>query len=212
MLPTEFSICEEYKVSRITVRRALEAMQGVGLISRRAGVGTMVMERPSCLRSNVLTSSLDAFLDYAGKIPSYLNPSKRRAVPPPDIAEALHLTTAKKVTVDEATVIIEGKRYAALQYFSPDEVGNLVSIADLGKHRHMISIITERLGGKFSHAFQVIEAVSAAPKVARQLGIKANQPILRVRRTYYLTDGRPIQVCVLQYHPQRYEFAVELRP
>ncbi|HET7739851.1 MAG TPA: GntR family transcriptional regulator [Mycobacterium sp.] len=44
-LPTELSMCEQFGVSRITVRRALADLAEAGLIERRHGVGSFVTDR-----------------------------------------------------------------------------------------------------------------------------------------------------------------------
>ena len=50
-LPSEAAMQASFGVSRITVRRALDAMIASGLIVRRRGVGTFVADRPSGVRS-----------------------------------------------------------------------------------------------------------------------------------------------------------------
>lgn len=41
-IPTEFELCEQYQISRITVRQALKAMEDEGYLVRQAGKGTFV--------------------------------------------------------------------------------------------------------------------------------------------------------------------------
>ena len=42
MLPTELEICEQFGISRHTAREAIRRLSDVGLITRRAGIGTTV--------------------------------------------------------------------------------------------------------------------------------------------------------------------------
>ena len=58
-LPTEQSLCDQFGVSRITVRRALADLADEGLIKRRHGIGSFVLEHPSVRRRDVGGSYLD---------------------------------------------------------------------------------------------------------------------------------------------------------
>src|SRR5687767_2072157 len=42
LLPTESELCKQFGVSRTTVREALRHLNDMGLLSRRAGVGTLI--------------------------------------------------------------------------------------------------------------------------------------------------------------------------
>jgi GntR family transcriptional regulator len=50
-LPTEQMLCDQFGVSRITVRRALADLSDAGLIERRQGVGSFVREQPPSHRN-----------------------------------------------------------------------------------------------------------------------------------------------------------------
>lgn len=43
MLPTEKELCERFKCSRVTIRRALDAIEKAGMIERRPRIGTKVI-------------------------------------------------------------------------------------------------------------------------------------------------------------------------
>ena len=58
-LPTEQSLCDQFGVSRIAVRRALADLADAGLIERRHGVGSFVLERPSMGQVKSAGSYLD---------------------------------------------------------------------------------------------------------------------------------------------------------
>src|SRR5690349_8340089 len=58
-LPTEQAMCEQFGVSRITVRRALADLADEGLIQRRHGVGSFVLNSPSIRQREVAGSYMD---------------------------------------------------------------------------------------------------------------------------------------------------------
>jgi GntR family transcriptional regulator len=58
-LPTEQSLCDQFGVSRITVRRALADLSDAGLIERRHGIGSFVTGQPVPIRAGGGSSYLD---------------------------------------------------------------------------------------------------------------------------------------------------------
>jgi GntR family transcriptional regulator len=58
-LPTEQALCDQFGVSRITVRRALADLADGGLIERRQGVGSFVRDRPASRRPTAGGSFMD---------------------------------------------------------------------------------------------------------------------------------------------------------
>ncbi|WP_353949082.1 GntR family transcriptional regulator [Sporolactobacillus sp. Y61] len=53
-LPTEKELIQTYKVSRITVQKAVNLLAAEGLVRRRSGVGTTILKREKSLPSNTL--------------------------------------------------------------------------------------------------------------------------------------------------------------
>jgi GntR family transcriptional regulator len=58
-LPTEQSLCDQFRVSRITVRRALADLADQGFIERRQGVGSFVRQRGRSDRAHPAGSYMD---------------------------------------------------------------------------------------------------------------------------------------------------------
>ena len=55
-LPSEAELCEQFSVSRMTVRQALSELTNDGLVERRRGQGTFVAHRPVHRRPGVFLS------------------------------------------------------------------------------------------------------------------------------------------------------------
>jgi len=63
VLPTEQTLCTQFGVSRITVRRALADLAGAGLIERRHGVGSFVCDQPPSRRNTGGGSYMGSYMD-----------------------------------------------------------------------------------------------------------------------------------------------------
>lgn len=210
LLPSEEQLCESYGVSRITVRKALDCLTRQGTIIRRRGIGSYVAERNAGVRSVRLTGSLDEFLQSAAELRSQvisLGPCPANA----EVVEALDLTEGETVTrLEIATSTKEGV-IGHLVIFFPEEIGRNVTVEDVTKDVPVIRLIEQRLSLPIVRADQLIMPDIASVYVGGILGVSEHTPILRVRRIYYTTTGRPVEAAYIHYHPERYRYAVELR-
>ena len=95
-LPGENRLAEEFGVSRVTIRRALDALEANGLIERRAGHGTRIVE-------GAQTRTMAA--DVASLIPQIVELGRHSArllsfsydVPPAPVAKAMALPETARV-------------------------------------------------------------------------------------------------------------------
>ncbi|MGB8364147.1 MAG: GntR family transcriptional regulator [Rhizomicrobium sp.] len=209
-LPTEERLCSEYGVSRITVRRALDALIAQGLITRRHGVGSFVTERQDGVRSVQLVGSLDEFLATAGALETRFL-SIATIDPPVEAVEALRLQPREKAIRLELTNLLEGHAVGYLELYFPVWAGSAVSRENIEAGTPTIRMIERKLNLRIERAEQMIEADFAGEKAARHLGLKPTDPILRVTRVYYAADGRPVEAVFVRNHPKRYRYAIDFK-
>jgi GntR family transcriptional regulator len=208
VLPTEEQICAEYGVSRITVRRALDALIAQGLIVRRRGVGSFVAEPKSGVRSVRLVGSLDEFLAASGALETQMV-SLGETVAPAEIVELLQVENGATVVCLEAITRLDGAPIGYLNIYFPLEVGRLFDPADIDSQVPVIRTMERKLNTRVVRAEQVIEADNAGDAAALHLGIDRQSPVLRVTRVYFTAFERPIEVALIRYHPERYRYSID---
>lgn len=208
-LPTEERICEHYGVSRITVRRALDALIAQGLIVKRHGVGSFVAPPHAGGRSIALRGSLDEFLAGAGVMtPARL--SLDHDVRNAAAAEALKLPEDAQLTCVELVSSIDDEPAAYLEIYFPHEVGRELDSSDLSMIGvPIIRAVERRLNVRVARAEQKIESSAAGVVAADHLGLEATDPVLFVTRVYFLATGKPIEAVFVRYHPDRYSYRIE---
>ncbi|MBN8605550.1 MAG: GntR family transcriptional regulator [Caulobacterales bacterium] len=207
-LPTEEQICAQYGVSRITVRRALDAMIASGLIVRRRGVGTFVADRPSGVRSVRMSGSLDEFLANAGALNQQVL-SLERAKASAKVAAALAIAKGEEVVRLELISSLSSGPVLYLEIFFPLSIGGGLQLGDITPGMPIVRIIERKQKLKVVRATQHIEPDIACETVAHHLGVEVDTPILHITRIYYAADGAPVEVALVRHHPERYQYVVE---
>lgn len=209
LLPSEDRLCAEYRVSRITVRRALAALAGEGLIERRRGVGTFVAEPDRHVRETQLVGSLDDVLSYSDDYWARLL-SRTTVKPDAHVAATLALPSEGRATRFEALLYCTSEPFAYMQLFLPLPVGALIHDVEFSERTPVLRLLERKLGERFTEARETVEAAAADRVVAGHLDLRPRTPILRVVRTYYASGRRPIETAVVSYHPERHRHTVRL--
>jgi GntR family transcriptional regulator len=209
LLPSEDRLCAGYGVSRITVRRALAALAGEGLIERRRGVGTFVAEPDRHVRETRLVGSLDDVLSYSEEYWARLL-SRTTVKPDAQVSATLALGPEGRATRIESLLCCTDEPFAFLQLFFPLAVGALIDDAEITERTPVLRLLERKLGERFTQAEETVEAAAADRTVAAHLGLRPRTPILRVVRTYYTAGGRAIETAVVSYHPERHRQTVRL--
>jgi len=193
-IPTEAELCEQYNVSRITVRQAINKLAQENLIERRQGRGTYVVHQK--LRRNIAkVYSFSHDMVHLG-----LKPSSRMVElvvedADPEMAEKLKLpqnnqrvTKIRRVRKANDTPILLETTFIP-EYLCPDLIGKNFEKGSL------YQILTEEYRLLPHHAEETYESIIMARKDAELLecGSSRPQPAFAIQRVTCLENGFPIE-------------------
>lgn len=209
LVPSEQDLTNEFGVSRITARRALNELADAGLVVRERGRGTRVVKRPP---APAVTSSIDGWLENI----SLMGLSTRAQVldfsyvaAGDEIAQALELEPGAEVQRAVRVRWLDEKPMSYLVTYVPADIGRQFERADLNA-KPLLHLL-ERAGIDVSSARQTISATLADSEVARALSIHAGAPLIEVRRVVRDRLERPVEYIRVLYRPDLYRFEMSMR-
>jgi GntR family transcriptional regulator len=209
-LPTEEQLCRAYRVSRITVRRALSELIRLGLVSRRQGSGTFVTPPQPYAKSLSLVGPLDSVMALAPGITHELL-GRRRVLLPASLARVFAVARVRVERLD--LVYARGTPFAHTSVFIPLDVGASLIDGELaGREASIFHVIEARSPMPVARVDQRIEAVALPTAIGRALGIRTPRPVLRAQRAYISRDGRVMHTALVHYHPERFGIAMRFIP
>lgn len=200
--PSERELAEQYEVSRMTVRQALQKLRQEGLIYHERGVGTFVNNR----KLDIHTRNLNGFSEEM--ISLGLKPSSRvltlkRELAEKNIMQDLGLGTGAEVFRIERLRLADGEPMAYENTFLPAYLFPDLEKANLKKNS-LYQVLVENYNVQMHHAAESLEAAAADRFVARQLGIKTGSPVLVVHRIVFSESNTPIESAHTTYRADRY--------
>jgi GntR family transcriptional regulator len=202
-IPTERELAEQYKVSRITVRKAIDGLVYEGLLTRRQGAGTFVAERVEKSYSK-MTSFTEDMLSR-GRIPSSQWLSKTSGTVNPEEALSMGLSPGTIVYRYNRMRFADGTSMG-LDYSTvpADCLPSLESVED------SLYSALEANGTRPVRALQRLRAVAFNAEQARLLDIPVGSPGLLIERRGFLADGRPAEYTKSYYRGDAYDLMSEL--
>jgi len=180
--PSETELCQEFNVSRATIRTSISALTGKGLLIRKPGKGTFVKE----------SLKLDSGLEH---LESVLNIAKRQGLVPEvsnvefstidsenDIVTKLGLNESRAITKITRRIFVNGTAislhndYVPEVIFSSEQIkehftGSVLDFVNLHHNTPVKEAITE------------ITSINADPILSAQLEVELNTAIILLRET-----------------------------
>ena len=208
-LPSEPVLAQEHGISRVTVRRALDALEEDSLIRRHAGAGTFVAEsgKPKPIVADF--ANLLAHIVDMGNATSVKLLSFSYEIPSQDVASELGLQPAERVQHSVRVRLTDGQPFSYLVTDVPESIGVNWSEAELAA-RPLLALL-ERSGVTAERATQSVSAVLAGPDAAAALQVDVGSALLEIRRTVYDSANRGIEHLHALYRPDRYIFQMDMK-
>ncbi|WP_302279693.1 GntR family transcriptional regulator [Brachyspira pilosicoli] len=208
LFPTENELIEKYKVSRITVRKAMDMLSQEGLISKKRGIGTFVKAQKI---ENNLASIIDFNDNMKNKGYSHFTKVITNKIVEcnNNISEALSIPNNTKLINIERLRLMQNEpiclESANLIYDRCPEVLN----RDFN-NESLRTFIKDNYKIIWKHAKQKITAINADKRISNILNIKKGDPILYIERVSYCTDNIPLEYLEAYYRADMYYFTVDL--
>lgn len=201
LLPSEADLSADYGASRVTVRRALEALRDEGLVESRQGLGWLIAADP--LRQALgRLGTIEAQLEGEGRESERRVLDFRYTAPPARVRRWLAADSVLRV---QRLNLADGAPFALVTVWCPESLAAELSRADVER-----SPFYELIGVPLGGATQTIGAAAASATEAERLGVPEGSPVLRCERVTRSTAGEVVLVSEHVFPGHLTEFVVDL--
>ncbi|MEU0661979.1 GntR family transcriptional regulator [Streptomyces lavendulocolor] len=219
-LPSRARLAAEYGVGHNVAQRAMERLIIEGLLEGRAGSGTYVRrprERLRMVRSRHREqrggSPFRADMREQGKAGSWESHSTARVPAPEPIAERLAIAAGDLCVHTRYEFLADGQPVHLSDSWEPMAItaGTPVVLPEMGPYAG--AGVVERMrsiGVDIDVAVEVPRPGRATQEQANLLGISVGDLIMLIERTYYDTQGRPVETADITVADVRWEIAYEI--
>lgn len=211
LLPTESELCEEFGLSRHTVREAVRQLTEAGLVRRRQGSGTQVVAAEAEPHYVHAMRSLSELFQYAADTVFRIDEISDAKPEPPLSAlfgtegqeewlriEGVRLERDEKTPICFSRVFIN-RAFASIRDGLPDH------------HGAIYPLLEKRFGVSVADVEQEITAEPIGRAAARKMGVSSRLWAVRVVRRYLGGDGKLLIVSINHHPGDRFSYTMHLR-
>lgn len=210
-LPSEPALARQLGVSRATLREAMRAFEGQGLIRRRQGIGTFVVSHTQVIESGVeVLQSIESLAEKIGLKVAMGDLRIHQINADPDLAKELVVDLDTPLIRVERVIHAEGRPVAYLVDILPE---NILTSADLeqGFTGSVLDLLLRRGTQNLMNSFTEINAVAAPSEIARFLQIQRGDVLIMFQAYLYDDNGRVVDFSKSFFLPGYFRFHVVRR-
>ncbi|MCR4401502.1 MAG: GntR family transcriptional regulator [Firmicutes bacterium] len=207
-IPPEPELEQLFRVSRVTVRNAIDLLVSQGLLVKRPGKGTFVRAAKVTQPLNVISSWTETMLARGVKVETRELRVEEK-LPPARVAEVLCLQPDEPVVEVFRLRMANGEPMTLMTNYLVTSIGRplmKIGVTDESLYR----VLEEKLGVVLASAEEIVQALAADGEQAKRLGVKRGFPLIQVARVTYDSEGTPIEYVTVVSRADRYQYSVHL--
>src|SRR5215471_15786579 len=207
-LPTEDEICQQFRVSKATVRQALRDLANAGLVRREQGRGTFVADTKIRFGPRILNSFTEEMRETGMHAGSRV--LEKKVVPAPDeVAGKLQVPVGTELFLLTRLRLARGEPMGLQTVYVPTELAPGLMDIDF-EVTSLYETLQGRYGLMLEHASQLHFAAVANDAQAALLEILPGAALLAGERLTMIRGGRPLELTYSAMRGDRYQIQLKL--
>ncbi|HEU4368857.1 MAG TPA: GntR family transcriptional regulator [Methylomirabilota bacterium] len=207
-IPSEHALCAKFRVSRPTIRQALDVLVQEGRLYRHAGRGTFATAAAGNDRRLRVIGSIDDMISLG--LETWFKLLARELAPmPANIAHALRLPPGSSAYRIFGVRHSDAGPFQHVTAWLPPAIGLALADEDLSK-ASLITLLERHTGTPIKFMEQMVDAALAPRSVAELLQLRARSPLLLFERIYFAANGEPVEYALTYQTGRRYPYRVAL--
>jgi DNA-binding GntR family transcriptional regulator len=210
-IPTEAELQQRFDVSRHTVREALRELKTRGLVTARAGVGTVVRAKAPATSFMQGAGTLEEVIQF-GEATRMKLLGHEAVVADAALAEQIGARAGQELL---RISLLRHRPHETLPagwvqiFLRPEHAGVVGQIE--GARLPVLRMVEQRYGARISEVVQQIVATTLTAAQARVLRARAAKPALHVTRQYFDAQDRLVMATVGVYPSDRFSHNTRFR-
>jgi GntR family transcriptional regulator len=208
LVPSEPELCQQFGVSRTTVRKAVSELSSEGRLTVVQGRGTFVAAPK--LEERFVQRAFGLYEDLERRGITVTTRVLRQEIvdPPSEVARRLHLRKGEKAHFLVRLRFVQGEPIILSTTYIPELLCPGLAGEDLTQGS-LYRLLKDHYGLVIHRGDRRLEAVAAGPQEARLLEIALASPLLLMDSVAYLANGQPFEQSVALQRGDRASAQVE---
>lgn len=209
LLPSEKELCEQYALSRITVRKALNELESEDIIERLQGKGSIVKER------EILGSKVHGYTEsmlLRGLKPLTKMVNKSLEIGSPELIDIFNFDSSASNMFWHFRRLchIRDIPMSIMDHFVTKDLGDIMCNQYNLENVSFFSIFNKILNQPVNYIKALFAAVLATPEHSKLLNVDVGSPLMWFRGISYLDEKRPVEVNYAYFIGDRFQFETHM--